>query len=121
MARRLMTLGRWTSLHVGYAQPTVWMLMHIQASAKTRALTIVLWALWVAGAMTAAAQVERPEPATVVVWNRPIAVFRTRVGGLSPSQRASAAARRIESRPEERVPVLSDLHAQIQDAFNEFG
>jgi small-conductance mechanosensitive channel len=24
-------------------------------------------------------------------------------------------------RPEERVPVLSELHAQIQDAFNEFG
>jgi small-conductance mechanosensitive channel len=24
-------------------------------------------------------------------------------------------------RPEERIPVLSELHAQIQDAFNEFG
>jgi small-conductance mechanosensitive channel len=75
--------------------------MLMGTSLKTRAVTALLWAASCAvSAAPSPAQVQPPEPATIVVWNHQIAVFRTTVGGLSPSQRASAAARRIESLPD---------------------
>jgi small-conductance mechanosensitive channel len=40
------------------------------------------------------------KPATLVVWNRPIAVFRAPYGHLSPEDRVETAARRIEAIPE---------------------
>jgi small-conductance mechanosensitive channel len=40
------------------------------------------------------------EPAALVVWNRPIAVFRAPFGNLSPKERVETAARRIEAIPE---------------------
>ena len=39
------------------------------------------------------------EPATLVIWNRPVAVFRAPVGGVPPAQRAENAAARIASLP----------------------
>ena len=77
------------------------MLIPMMTSFKTRPATALLWAAFcAAGASTAPAQVQAPEPATLVVWNRQIAVLRTTVGGLSPSQRAKAAGRRIELLPD---------------------
>jgi small-conductance mechanosensitive channel len=40
-----------------------------------------------------------PAPATVVVWNRPIVVFRAVVGQVRPADRAALAERRIEELP----------------------
>jgi small-conductance mechanosensitive channel len=39
------------------------------------------------------------EPATLVLWNRPIVTFRGTVGGVAPEQRASNARARIEALP----------------------
>src|SRR6185503_2764373 len=39
------------------------------------------------------------EPATLVLWNRPIVTFRASVGGIPPRQRAGNAAARIEALP----------------------
>lgn len=41
----------------------------------------------------------RAEPAPLVVWNREVTVFRTTYQGLSPEERAEAAARRIRDLP----------------------
>jgi small-conductance mechanosensitive channel len=39
------------------------------------------------------------EPATLVIWNRTVAVFRAPVGGVAPVQRAENAAARIAALP----------------------
>ena len=44
-----------------------------------------------------------PEPATLEVWNRPIAVFRQALGGRTPADRARAVAERIREAPDEIV------------------
>ena len=38
-------------------------------------------------------------PATLTVWNRPIAVFRASNGAFTPAQRAAGARRRISELP----------------------
>jgi small-conductance mechanosensitive channel len=54
-----------------------------------------------AGAPTAqATPAAAGESATLVVWNRSIAVFRAPFGNLSPRERVETAARRIEAIPE---------------------
>jgi small-conductance mechanosensitive channel len=45
-----------------------------------------------------------PAPATLVIWNRPIVVFRTTIGQVSPADRAATAARRIERLPDDVRP-----------------
>jgi small-conductance mechanosensitive channel len=53
-------------------------------------------------------------PATLMVWNRPLAVFRVPFGSRDPKQRADAASARIESaldslNPDQVVYVLTQL------------
>jgi small-conductance mechanosensitive channel len=43
-------------------------------------------------------------PATLAVWNRPIAVFRVPAGQVSPAGRAARAAQRIEAMPSDVRP-----------------
>ncbi len=43
--------------------------------------------------------VRRAEPATVVIWNRPIVTLRAALGSLDPSDRAANVRQRIESLP----------------------
>ncbi len=43
-------------------------------------------------------------PATLMVWNRPIAVFRAPFGSISPEQRADAASARIEAALDRLIP-----------------
>lgn len=54
------------------------------------------------------AALEKPAPAvtpaTLTVWNRPIAVFRTPVGQVGPAGRAARAAGRIEALPDDVRP-----------------
>ncbi len=45
-----------------------------------------------------------PPPATLMVWNRPIVVFRAVVGQVRPADRADRAARRIEALPDDLRP-----------------
>ncbi len=45
-----------------------------------------------------------PAPATLVVWNRPIVVFRAAIGRIPPAERAAAAVRRIEGLPDDVRP-----------------
>jgi small-conductance mechanosensitive channel len=56
------------------------------------------------------------EPATLIVWNRPIIVFRAPFGSLSPKERVETAARRIEAIPESslRDTVKAD-HTRLGD------
>jgi len=44
------------------------------------------------------------EPATLVLWNRPIVVFRIPVGPVSPAERAAGAARRFDALPDDVRP-----------------
>ncbi|HSF04685.1 MAG TPA: mechanosensitive ion channel domain-containing protein [Methylomirabilota bacterium] len=48
---------------------------------------------------SAASERGAPAPATLVVWNRPIVVFRAVVGQVRPADRAAIAERRIEELP----------------------
>jgi small-conductance mechanosensitive channel len=50
-----------------------------------------------------AGQVVVGEPATLVVWNRPIVVFRAGLGRLTPEKRAETAAQRIEGIPDQAL------------------
>ena len=43
-------------------------------------------------------------PATLMVWNRPLAVFRAPFGSNSPKQRADAASARIEAALDRLIP-----------------
>ena len=52
----------------------------------------------------APAERHAPASATLVVWNRPIVVFRATVRQVSPADRAANAARRIEALPNDVRP-----------------
>jgi small-conductance mechanosensitive channel len=49
------------------------------------------------------------EPATLVIWNRPIATFRAPVGGVMPVQRVENAAARVAALP----PALANAKISV--------
>lgn len=73
---------------------------------STRALRSILLGVLVVGALSVHAQerglppagdARRPEPATLVLWNRPIVTFRAAVGGVEPGERVRNARVRIDA------------------------
>jgi small-conductance mechanosensitive channel len=50
-------------------------------------------------------EVQLAEPATVVVWNRPVAVLRASIHGISPQARAEGIRARIERLPLEEAEI----------------
>jgi hypothetical protein len=52
----------------------------------------------------APATLSEERPATLIVWNRPLAVFRITFDSVAPQQRANSAAERIEAALETLAP-----------------
>jgi small-conductance mechanosensitive channel len=53
-------------------------------------------------------------PATLVIWHRPIVVFRAPVGPLSPAERAAGAVRRFDALPDDvRADEVSAAPAAV--------
>ena len=50
------------------------------------------------------------EPATLVIWNRPIATFRAPVGGVMPAQRVENAAARVAALPAALADAKVSVH-----------
>ena len=69
--------------------------------------------------------VRRAEPATVVIWNRPIVTLRAAVGSLDPSVRAANVRQRIESLPYtalgEQVTVSRARIGQLEGVMLQVG
>src|SRR4029453_12148082 len=59
---------------------------------------LAVLAIFAAGA-AAGDEVAGAEPATLIIWNRPVAEFRATVAGVAPAQRARNAERRILALP----------------------
>jgi small-conductance mechanosensitive channel len=53
-------------------------------------------------------EVRSAEPAALSVWNRPVAVLRAEIAGVSPRERAEGARRRIEELPLEEVEIRAE-------------
>jgi small-conductance mechanosensitive channel len=75
-------------------------------------LLLAAASVWSQTAPTPAPHADQPvsEPATLILWNRPIVVFRIPVGSVSPAERAAGAARRFDAltddvRPDEIAAV----------------
>jgi small-conductance mechanosensitive channel len=51
-----------------------------------------------------AVSLDAPAPATLTVWNQPIAVFRAPLRKVGPAERAARAAQRIEALPPDTSP-----------------
>jgi hypothetical protein len=58
-----------------------------------------------------------PAPATLVVWNRPIVIFRAAIGQVRPAERAATAARRIEALPDDVRPEEIRIEAATIGAW----
>jgi small-conductance mechanosensitive channel len=89
------------------------------------AFCILGWPVVIAGAQEPAPAVSSPAvlsdqvPATLMVWNRPLAVFRTSFGDSNPKQRADAATARIESALERLTP--EEIRSVITQLGNDRG